>query len=351
MTQNVVSDRLPLLIEDEQTLDDVLTRPTPELVEAVSRIVGDVAILGVGGKMGPTLAILLRRAIEEAGTRTQVIGVSRFTRGQLRTQIEEAGVHTISCDLLDPDQLAILPHAQSVIYMVGMKFGSTEQAELTWAMNTYLPGMVTRHFAGARIVALSTGNVYPLMPVRHGGCRETGLVGPVGEYAQSCLGRERIFSYWSQKTASPLALVRLNYAVELRYGVVLDVARQVYDRQPVDLAMGSFNCIWQGDACSAIIRALDLADICPAIMNLTGPETVSVRRLAERFGRLFGVEPTFASEEQETALLSDASQCHARFGYPRVPLDQIVEWTAHWVRTGGATLDKPTHFQARDGRF
>ena len=341
----------PPLIEDEQALDEVLTRPSPELVASVAGIKGDVMILGVGGKMGPTLAVLLCRAMREAGIDAQVIGVSRFSTSRLRTQLEESGVKTVPCDLLDPKQLARLPRVPTVIYLVGMKFGSANQESLTWAMNTYLPGMVAQHFAGSRIVALSTGNVYPLTPVQHGGCRESDPVGPVGEYAQSCLGRERIFAYWAEKTGSPLALLRLNYAAELRYGVVMDIAQQVYHREPVDLTMGNFNSIWQGDANSVIIRAREIADAPPCVLNLTGPETLSVRQLARQFGSIFGVEPVFTGEEAPTALLSNAGSCHARFGYPRVSIQQIVAWTAHWVKIGGPTLNKPTHFQTRDGKF
>jgi len=344
-------NRLPELIENEPALDELLTIPSPELVESVRGISGDVMVLGVGGKMGPTLAILLRRALDAAGSPARVIGVSRFSGPGLRERLHTRGVETIPCDLLDPARLAALPKADTVIYLVGMKFGSTGAENLTWAMNTYLPGMVAQHFAGARIVALSTGNVYPLTPVMGGGSRETDPVGPVGEYAQSCLGRERIFSYWTEKTGSPLTLVRLNYAAELRYGVLLDIAQKVHAGEPVDLATGNFNCIWQGDANSIVIRALEIAGSPPAVLNLTGPETLSVRRVARQFGDLFGMEVTYSGEEAPTALLSNAGFCFRRFGYPRVPAQQIIEWTAHWVKIGGPTLNKPTHFETRDGKF
>jgi len=344
-------NRLPELIENEPALDELLTIPSPELVESVRGISGDVMVLGVGGKMGPTLAILLRRALDAAGSPARVIGVSRFSGPGLRERLHTRGVETIPCDLLDPARLAALPKADTVIYLVGMKFGSTGAENLTWAMNTYLPGMVAQHFAGARIVALSTGNVYPLTPVMGGGSRETDPVGPVGEYAQSCLGRERIFSYWTEKTGSPLTLVRLNYAAELRYGVLLDIAQKVHAGEPVDLATGNFNCIWQGDANNIVIRALEIAGSPPAVLNLTGPETLSVRRVARQFGDLFGMEVTYSGEEAPTALLSNAGFCFRRFGYPRVPAQQIIEWTAHWVKIGGPTLNKPTHFETRDGKF
>jgi nucleoside-diphosphate-sugar epimerase len=342
---------LPKLIDDEGALDDLLTTPSPELVESVREISGDVMILGVGGKMGPTLAVLLRRALNEAGSSARVIGVSRFSGSALRDNLHANGVETIACDLLDPAQLAKLPRTQTVIYLVGVKFGSTGNEAFTWAMNAYLPGAITQHFSGARIVGLSTGNVYPLTPVMQGGSKETDPVGPVGEYAQSCLGRERVFSYWAEKTGSPLTLIRLNYAAELRYGVLLDVAQKVASRQPVDLTMGNLNCIWQGDANSIAIRALEIASLPPTVLSLTGPETLSIRQIAKEFGELLGVEPLFTGEESPTALLSNASSCFRRFGYPRVDARHVMEWTAHWVKIGGPTLNKPTHFETRDGKF
>lgn len=342
---------LPAHIETEDRLDELLTSPTAALIESVRRIDGDVMILGVGGKMGPTLAILLGRALSEANVKARVIGVSRFSSVRAREQLERAGALTIASDLLDPKQLTHLPVVPNVIYLAGMKFGATDNQPLTWAMNAYLPGMVAQHFAGSRIAALSTGNVYPLVPVASGGSRETDPVEPVGEYAQSCLGRERILAYWTARTGSPLALIRLNYAVELRYGVLLDIAQKVHGSQPVDLTTGHLNCIWQGDANSAIIRCLEHAGTPPAILNLTGSEALSVRRVAERFANLFGVEPQFIGREAPTALLSNASAYIGQFGSPTVSTDRVIQWTAHWVKIGGPTLDKPTHYQTRDGKF
>jgi len=351
VTEDAGLPDLPGVISTEEELDELLTRPTPALVESVRRIDGDVMLLGVGGKMGPTLALMLRRAMAEAGVKARVIGASLFSSEKVREQLEREGVETISCDLLDSRQLASVPVAPNVIYLVGMKFGSVGNEPLTWAINACLPGMVAQHFAGSRIVALSTGNVYPLAPVMSGGSREGDPVGPVGEYAQSCLGRERIFTYWTERTGNPLTLIRLNYAVELRYGVLMDIAQNVYHRQPVDLTTGYFNCVWQGDANSTIIRSLEYAD-CPAcVLNLTGAETLSVRRVARQFGEIFGVEPQFTGEEAPTALLSNAGRCVERFGCPTVSVDRLIAWTAHWVKIGGATLSKPTHFQTRDGKF
>lgn len=339
------------LIETESQLEGVLSEPTPEVVEAMRRLDGDLMLLGVGGKMGPTLAKLARRAVEQAGVRKRVIGVSRFSSGGLERNLNEAGVETLRCDLLDEAALAALPDVPNVVYLVGMKFGTTGAEALTWAMNVYLPGLVARRFAKSRIVALSTGNVYPLSPVASGGPTEDHPVGPVGEYAQSCLGRERMFQHFSLQRGTKCVLIRLNYAIDLRYGVLLDIARKVHAGRPVDVSMGHANVIWQRDANAAVLRSFDLCDSPPAILNLTGPETVSVRRVARRFGELFGVEPVIIGQESETALLSNAGKCARLFGPPAVTLDRMVEWTAHWVEIGGSTLNKPTHFEQRDGKF
>jgi dTDP-4-dehydrorhamnose reductase len=342
---------LPRYIDDESMLDEVLSRPSAGLVESVGKIEGDIVILGVGGKMGPTLALLLKRALNEAGASNNMLAVSRFGSGTTRQQFEDAGIETLAADLLDPAQLESVPRMPNVIYLVGMKFGATGQEDLTWAMNTYLPGMVAQHFRGSRIVALSTGNVYPLVSVSDGGSREGDLTNPVGDYAQSCLGRERMFRFWTAQTGSPLCLVRLNYAAELRYGVLVDVARQVYNGDAVDVTMGHLNCVWQGYANEVVIRALEIAGTPPRELNLTGPETLSVRRLARKFAERFDVEPGIVGEEAPTALLNDASECFDLFGYPSVSIDRLIEWIAHWTQIDGPTLNKPTKFQTRDGKF
>jgi len=342
---------LPDHITDVAALDELLSRPGEEVIAALRDLPGPLLILGVGGKMGPSLARMAVRAVEAAGAGPQVIGVSRFSEPGLRDALEGWGVHTIACDLVDEAALAALPDAPSVIYMAGTKFGASSNPSLTWAMNTFVPGMVGRRFAGASMVAFSSGNVYPLVPLSSGGADEAVPPDPVGEYAQSVLGRERILAYWADRHRSPTLLLRLNYAAELRYGVLLDVARQIWHDEPVDVTMGHANVIWQGDACAVALRALAMADVPAVPLNVTGPETVSIRALAERFGALLGRSPRIVGNEQPTALLSNAGHAHALFGYPQVPLGRIVGWVADWVRAGGPTLDKPTKFQVRDGKF
>ncbi|MCS7315620.1 MAG: NAD(P)-dependent oxidoreductase [Bryobacterales bacterium] len=338
-------------IRTEEELEERLSRPNPADVEFMRRLEGDLLILGVAGKMGPSLARRARRAADEAGVRMRVVGVARFSNPRVREELEAAGVETIGADLLDDDQLRALPDFPNVIYMAARKFGTTGNECLTWALNTYLPGRVAERFRRSRIVAFSSGNVYPLVPVAQGGPTEATPPDPVGEYAQSVLGRERMFEYFSARYGTPVALLRLNYAIDLRYGVLVDIARRVYERRPVQLAMGMVNVIWQGDANSVALRALGLCETPPAVLNVTGPETVSVRSLARRFGERFGVEPIFEGTEAPTALLSDASRCHRLFGYPEVSLEQMIEWVADWIRSGGALWDKPTHFEVRDGKF
>lgn len=277
--------------------------------------------------------------------------MSRFSSGDLRSELESAGIGTLAADLLDEQTLAGLPEAQNVIYMAGNKFGTTGREYFTWAMNAYLPGRVAEKYKTSRIVAFSSGNIYPLTDIKFGGASEETVPSPVGEYAQSCLGRERVFEYFSRKNGTPLVNFRLNYAIDMRYGVLLEVAKAVKEGRPIDLNMGMVNVIWQGDANEMAIRSLVLCASPPVALNVTGPETVSVRWLAERFGDAFGVKPVFAGEEQPTALLSNASAAHAKLGYPRVSLRQMIEWTAEWVEAGGETLSKPTHFQERAGAF
>ncbi len=343
---------LPDLIESEQQLDDVLTEPTPEAVRALAEAEGDLLILGIGGKMGPTLGRLAARAIAAGGLHKRVIGVSRFSSREAERQLREAGVETISRDLLADGALESLPDAANVIFMAGRKFGSTGAESLTWAMNAYLPALVARRYRDSRIVAFSTGNVYPLVPVTSGGASESHPVGPVGEYAQSCLGRERLLEHFSRQHGTPMTIVRLNYAIDLRYGVLLDVATKVWAGEPVDVTMGNANAIWQGDANLVVLRCLGICASPPTVVNVTGPETISIRHLANRFAELFGRgAPALVGEESPTALLSNASRAHALFGYPRVSLDRMVRWVAHWVAIGGSTLNKPTHFETRDGRF
>lgn len=328
-----------------------MTEPSDELIEELAQLDGDIMLLGVGGKMGPTMAKMAKRAIDAAGIQKHVIGVSRFSGGTLAQDLNESGIETIAADLLDEGQLSALPNVKNIIYLAGKKFGTTGQEYSSWAMNTYLPGRVASKFRDSRIVAFSTGNVYPLTPVYWGGATEETAVAPVGEYAQSCLGRERVFEYFSHLHQTPVLIFRLNYAIDLRYGVLNEVAQAVKEGRPIDLRMGHANVIWQGDANEVALRSLKHVSSPPKVLNVTGPETISIRKLALRFGQLLGKEPVFENAEGETALLSDASQMNRLFGYPRVSLDQMIEWTADWVNAGGETLGKPTHFQEREGKF
>lgn len=334
-----------------QELEQIMTDPSEPLVKAMAELEGDLMILGVGGKMGPSMAKLAKKAIDKAGLSKKVIGVSRFSSGPLRAELEEAGVQTISADLLDDSQLQQLPDTPNIIFMAGQKFGTTGKEALTWAMNTYLPGRVAEKFRDSRIVSFSTGNIYPLSSIHQGSPSEEAAVGPVGEYAQSCLGRERIFTYFSEKWGIPMLHFRLNYAIDMKYGVLLEIARAVYERRPLDLSMGHVNVIWQGDANEMALRSLSLCSTPPRVLNITGPETSSVRWLAEQFASRFGVDPVFANQEQDTALLNNAAKAHQLFGYPRVSLGQMIDWTAKWVIAGGETSNKPTHFQERKGQF
>ncbi|GAA0317235.1 NAD(P)-dependent oxidoreductase [Bacillus carboniphilus] len=334
-----------------EQLENIMTKPTLQLMEDMKKISGDIMILGVGGKMGPTLAKLAKRACEEAGIEKRIIGVSRFSSGTLRDELEAAGVETIATDLLDDEQLQALPEVQNIIYMAGKKFGTLGNEHFTWAMNAYLPGRVAEKFKQSNIVVFSSGNIYPFVDVKTGGCSEEVPTSPVGEYAQSCLGRERVFTYFAKKNQTPILLYRLNYAIDMRYGVLLEVAKQVFHEKPIDLTTGQVNVIWQGDANEYAIRSLLHCSTDPTIMNVTGPETVSVRWLAHEFGRLFDKKPTFMNEEAPSALLNNSGKAHKTFGYPSVTLQQMIEWTAEWLQNDGEVIDKPTHFQERQGAF
>lgn len=338
-------------INTEEQLEELLSEPYAEDVEAARGLSGDVLVLGAGGKMGPTLVRRIAKAFREAGNPHQVYAVSRFSQTTWQENLSAAGAVTLPADLLDESDLGGLPDCSYAVYMAGAKFGTTGNEAWTWVMNAYLPGRVAERFKSARIVAFSTGNVYSLVRVQSGGAKETDPVRPIGEYAQSCLGRERVFEYFSRKNGTPVCLLRLNYAVEPRYGVLLDIASKVYAGQPVQVSMGSVNVIWQGDANSVCLRAFSLCKSPPEILNLTGPETLSVRWLAQEFGRRWGRAPIFEGEESATALLNDASRCHRIFGPPRVPVSEVIDLVAHWVQIGGPVLGKPTHFEVRDGKF
>lgn len=338
-------------IRSEEELEDRLSEPTPLVLEALRSLDSDLLILGVGGKMGPTLARMAARALATIGSPHRVIGVARFSQPGLREKLEAWGIHTIPCDLLDREAVGRLPESRNLIFMAGQKFGTSGNPDLTWAMNVGVPLHVCERYGTGRVVVFSTGNVYPLTRVVEGGAVETDPPEPVGEYASSCLGRERIFEYFARTRGLQVAIMRLNYAIDLRYGVLLDIALRVRAGQPVDVSMGAANVIWQGDANAWALALLPHCSVPPFVLNVTGPETVSIRRLAERFGALFGVRPSFVGQEAETALLSNAARAHQLFGYPRVSLQQMVEWTAAWVAENGVTWNKPTHFETRDGRF
>ena len=342
---------LPTVVTHEQQLENLLSAPSNVVVNRFRQLAGDVLILGVAGKMGPSLAHMARRAMSDAGAKGRVIGAARFSQPALREQLEEWGIETIRCDLLDEKQLANLPRAANIIYMAGMKFGSTGNESLTWAMNAWLPGVVCQHFAGSRIVAFSTGNVYGLCPVDRGGCQETDPLCPVGEYAMSCLGRERIFEYFSRDQQTPVAIIRLNYACELRYGVLVDLARKVWQGETIDLSMGHFNVIWQADANAMALAALGYAAHPPFVVNVAGPETLSVRQVCESLGSRMRKPVHFTGVEGTDALLSNGQLGLRLFGPPRVEAQTLMGWISDWIGRGGATLNKPTHFESRDGSF
>jgi dTDP-4-dehydrorhamnose reductase len=342
---------LPEVIETLEALEDILTQPSAALVEFIHTLESPLVVLGAGGKMGPTLAVLARRAAQAAGRSLEVIAASRFADQGKRVWLEECGVKTWSCDLLERDAVARLPDSANLVYMAGLKFGTSQNPALTWAVNAIAPALTAERYPHSRIVALSTGNVYPLTPVKQGGSVETDALSPLGEYASAAVGRERLFEYYSSRQGTRLVLVRLNYAVELRYGVLLDIALRVNSGQPLDVTQGHFNCIWQRDANDLVLRALAHASTPPLPLNLTGPEILAVRQVAATFGELLAKPVRFAGTEAETALLSNPAKAVTLLGAPPTPSDQVIRWIAHWVKRGGTTHGLPTHFEARDGAF
>lgn len=341
----------PSSIKDVHQLEELLSEPTDGLVRTLRELDGDIVILGVAGKMGPTLARMAKRASDRAGTARRVIGVSRFSSSKLEVNLNANSVETLHCDLLDPHSLATLPDAPNVVFMAGMKFGSTGQEWLTWAMNSFLPGLVADRYRNARIAVFSTGNVYGLSPVARGGSREEDPLNPAGEYAMSCVGRERIFEHFSRLNGTNVSVLRLNYASELRYGVLLDIAQRVYAGQPVSLSMGYLNTIWQAEASAMALQSLSCVSCPPNVINITGPETLSVRCVAEEFGKRFSKPIRFEGTEATDALLSNAEKSYQLFGPPRVSSQQMIGWIADWLKRDGATLSKPTHFEERTGNF
>ena len=342
---------LPGLPCDPLLADDFLSEPPPAVVEAVSRMNGDFTVLGAGGKMGLHLSLMLRKAIQQSGAKGKVVAVSRFQSLNDREQFEQGGVSTRVCDLCDPAQLEALEPVENIIFMAGAKFGTAGRPDILKRMNIEMPELVAGHFSDSRITAFSTGCVYSFVPVTSRGSSEQSETHPAGDYAQSCLGREQAFRRAALEFSSRLALIRLNYSVEFRYGVLVDIAQKVLNNQPVDVSTGHVNIIWQRDAVAQTLLAHELASTAPFIINITGPETLQVRDLAERFGEIFGHEPTFQGTESDTAWLNDASLSHRLFGPPETSLDEMINWVAAWLKSEQATHGKPTGFEKRDGNF
>lgn len=338
------------LINDEDELDELLSEPQSATVEMMRRMEGDFMVLGIGGKMGPTLGRMIVKALRAAGVSRRVYGVSRFSDPALTVKLENMGIACLPCDLLNPEEVGRLPVVRNIIYMAGRKFGKVGTDYLYWAMNAVAPANVARRFPSARIVAFSTGSIYDLRPAGSDGPAETDTFISIGEYANSCLARERIFEYYSRLNGTGMLHFRLNYAVELRYGVLYEIGKQVYEGRPIDLTMGYANVIWQGDANNIAVRCLEKTASPPEILNVSG-DKLSIRDAALRFGELMGREPLFNGAEAPTALLTNTARLKAWFGAPPTQPEQIIRWIAEWMLHGGKTLDKPTHFQTRDGQF
>jgi nucleoside-diphosphate-sugar epimerase len=346
-----LNKQYPGTISGEEQLEELLSRPSAEVISMFRQIDGDIIFLGISGKIGPSLAAMAKRACDGAGIKKRLIGVSRFRSDTERQKLEKIGIITVSGDLLDLQFIRRLPKIRNVFFLAGMKFGSEENPSLTWAMNAYMPGLVAEHYKNSRIVAYSTGCVYPLVTIESGGSTEADPPGPVGEYAQSCLGRERMFEHVSLQSKTPVSLIRLNYSVEMRYGALVDIALKVMNRIPVDLSMGYFNVIWQGDANDMVLRSLQHASSPARILNITGPEIISVREVAAEFGKLFGKNPEFTGKEAKTALLNNSSVAFQLFGKPKITSGQLILWTADWLKKENKILGKPTHFEVRDGKY
>ncbi len=345
-----MSTQPPASIDSEAALDDVLTSPRPQLVQYIKTLTSPLLILGAGGKMGPSLTVLAKRAAQQAEHKLEVIAASRFSDRAARDWLEARGVKTIVANALQRDDLAALPDADNVIYLVGQKFGTSANPSGTWIANTLAPALAAERFRSARMVGLSTANVYPLSTVASGGSREEDPLTPLGEYANAAVARERVLEYFSQQHGTPIAILRLSYALDLRYGVIADIAGKVLRGEPISMASGHFNAIWQGDANELILRSLDLAASPAAAFNLSGP-MLATREIARQLGDLLGRSPVYEGEESGTALVCDTSRLSDLLGMPATPLSAVLRWTADWVRNNGRSLNKPTHFETRDGKY
>lgn len=345
--KNTPYPELPDRIEDVDALEELLSRPDAATERDLASLEGDIMILGASGKVGPTLARMAARAVPDK----RVIGVARYSDPAARDSLDAAGVETIQCDLLDREAVSRLPRAKNIVFLAGHKFGSSGNQGLTWAMNTYLPGVVAETFTDARISAFSTGCVYPFVPIEEIGADESVTPEPPGEYAQSCIGRERMFQHFSQEAGTPGRLIRLNYAIDMRYGVLCDIADAIMAGQPVDLSTGHVNVIWQGDASRYALRALAHATVPTSPLNVSGPETLSVRWLAEELGRRMEREVSFSGTPGATAWLNNSAEAFRLFGYPEVPLGRMLDWVADWTLRDMPNLGKPTKFENRDGRY
>jgi nucleoside-diphosphate-sugar epimerase len=334
-----------------EQLDDWLSTPDARVVQTLSDLDGDIIVLGVGGKMGPTLARMAKRGSDQAGVKRRVIGVSRFSSDESRKQLEAWGIETITSDLLDEDAVQRLPDAPNVVYMAGFKFGATANPSLTWAMNCYLPAIVARRFRDSRIAAFSSGNVYGTVAVDSGGSCENDPLNPIGEYATTILGRERIFDHFSRTLGTPIGLLRLNYATELRYGVLVDLAQQVFAGTPIDVTMGYVNVIWQRDANAMALNSLAHTSTPPRILNIAGSEILRIRDVCMELARRMNKNVTFTGEEARDALLNNAQGSYSLLGQPTTTSEEMIRWTASWVMQGGASLGKATHFESRSGSF
>jgi nucleoside-diphosphate-sugar epimerase len=340
-------DTLPDTIADIAALDDLLCRPSQPLIDDLAKVEGDIMILGVAGKMGPTLAGLAKAALPDR----RIIGVARFSDSSVKDWLRARGIETINCDLLDEAAIAKLPQAPNIVFMAGRKFGAEGDLSLTWAMNAHVPALVAQAFPRARIVAFSTGCVYPFVKVDGKGADESVPPNPPGEYAQSCVGRERMFEYFSKIYSTPGRLFRLNYAIDMRYGVLHDIASKILAGTPIDVSLGHVNFIWQGDAASQALRCLAHCEVPTSPINVSGHQILTVRELAAKLGALLKREPVIVGSEQPTAWLTDTSQAVKIFGLPVVDTEQLIAWTADWVTRSMPSLGKPTKYEVRDGRY